>query len=416
MAKHLFVRWCLPEPMEKNVAPLPSYAAQGAQEETSMPQMNGSPSPSLNAASISTLDSSQPFASTIPFRIREVAPADCEQVLHFGRLLDSINLPTEHDNLAAFIQQSRRSFGGQLQDPQHGMYLFVLEEATTQQIAGTAMLIAKHGTPECPHYYLEMATDERYSKTLQKMFRHDYLTLRHSMDGPTELGGLVVDPAFRTGTAQKGSAKIGKQLSFVRFLYLAMYPERFEDRVLAEMLPPLTEDGESLFWECYGKRVTGLSFREADRLSITDKEFIDALFPPISLYVCMLPLEVQKQIGQVGCDTEGAVHLLKKVGLRFLNHVDPFDAGPFYGAPVEDLLPIQQFRRYSIEVDRADSDTQQANDLLIRDLLIGWESEDGFRAARIAAQPNDAVLVCSASDTAALGLEEGVEVGAIPFL
>ena len=36
-------------------APLPSYAAQGAQEETSMPQMNGSPSPSLNAASISTL-------------------------------------------------------------------------------------------------------------------------------------------------------------------------------------------------------------------------------------------------------------------------------------------------------------------------------------------------------------------------
>ena len=67
-------------------------------------------------------------------------------------------------------------------------------------------------------------------------------------------------------------------------------------------------------------------------------------------------------------------------------------------------------------MDRADSDTQQANDLLIRDLLIGWESEDGFRAARIAAQPNDAVLVCSASDTAALGLEEGVEVGAIPFL
>ena len=77
-----------------------------------------------------------------------------------------------------------------------------------------------------------------------------------------------------------------------------------------------------VLWQAGGP---GLSFREADRLSITDKEFIDALFPPISLYVCMLPLEVQKQIGQVGCDTEGAVHLLKKVGLRFLNHVDPFD-------------------------------------------------------------------------------------------
>ena len=296
------------------------------------------------------------------------------------------------------------------------MYLFVLEEAATQQIVGTSMLIAKHGTPERPHYYLEMATDERYSKTLNKMFRHDYLTLRHSMDGPTELGGLVVDPAFRTGTAQKGSAKIGKQLSFVRFLYLAMYPERFEDRVLAEMLPALTEDGESLFWECYGKRVTGLSFRKADKLSVTDKEFIEALFPPIPLYLCMLPLEVQKQIGQVGRKTEGAVHLLKKVGLRFLNHVDPFDAGPFYGAPVEDLVPIQQFRRYCIEVDHADLDAQQADDLQIQDLLIGWESEDGFRAARIAAQPDAAVLRCSASDAAGLDLEEGMQVGAIPFL
>jgi arginine N-succinyltransferase len=378
--------------------------------------MNGSPSPSLNAASISTLDSSKPFASTILFRIREVSPADCEQVLRFGRLLDSINLPTEHDKLATFIQQSRRSFGGQLQDSHQGMYLFVLEEAATQQIVGTSMLIAKHGTPECPHYYLEMATDERYSKTLNKMFRHDYLTLRHSMDGPTELGGLVVDPAFRTGLAQKisgpkGSAKIGKQLSFVRFLYLAMYPEHFEDQVLAEMLPALTEDGESLFWECYGKRVTGLSFRKADKLSVTDKEFIEALFPPIPLYLCMLPLEVQKQIGQVGRKTEGAVHLLKKVGLRFLNHVDPFDAGPFYGASVEDLVPIQQFHRYCVEVDHADVDAQQANDL-----LIGWEGEDGFRAARIAAQPDSGVLRCSASDAAALGLEEGLEVGTIPFL
>ena len=383
--------------------------------------MNGSPSPSLNVASVSTLGSSKPFASTIPFRIREVSPADCEQVLHFGRLLDSINLPTEHSDLAALIWQSRRSFRAQLQDSRQGIYLFVLEEAATQQIVGTAMLIAKHGTPECPHYYLEMATDERYSKTLNKMFRHDYLTLRHSMDGPTELGGLVVDPAFRTEAAQKrpgpkGSAKIGKQLSFVRFLYLAMYPERFEDRVLAEMLPPLTKGGESLFWECYGKRVTGLSFREADRLSITDKEFIEALFPSIPLYLCMLPLEVQKQIGQVGGDTEGAVHLLKKVGLRFLNHVDPFDAGPFYGSPVEDLVPTQQFRRYCIELGRSDSDTQQANNVLVRDLLIGWEGEDGFRAARITAQPDDSVLRCSVLEAAALDLEEGMQVGAIPFL
>ncbi len=343
---------------------------------------------------------------SIPFRIHEVAPTDLEQVLRLGRLLDSINLPTEREDLASLIQQSRRSFRGQLQNPHEGVHLFVLEECATQQIAGTAMLIAKHGRPECPHYYLEMDTDERYSKTLKKMFRHTYLTLRHSMDGPTELGGLIVDPAFRNAPE-----KIGTQLSFIRFLYLAMYPERFEDRVLAEMLPPLTADKESLFWECYGKRVTGLTFREADTLSITDKEFIEALFPPIPLYLCMLPIPVQEQIGQVGPDTQGAVHLLKKVGLRFLNHVDPFDGGPFYGAKVEDLVPVQQFRRYRVKIDRSGQDMDTPTDL-----LIGWEGEAGFCAARIAAQPQDSVLLCSATDAIGLDLQDGMQVGTIPFL
>ena len=155
------------------------------------------------------------------------------------------------------------------------------------------------------------------------MFRHTYLTLRRCIDGPTEVGGLIVDPVHR-----QHPAKIGKQLSFVRFLYLAMYPERFEDEVLAEMMPPLTEERESLFWECYGKRVTGLSFREADKLSTKDKEFIEALFPPIPLYVSMFPVEVQEHIWKSWIGRARAVHLLEKIGLRFLRHVDPFDGGP----------------------------------------------------------------------------------------
>jgi len=51
------------------------------------------------------------------------------------------------------------------------------------------MIIGKHGTPQSPHYYLEMDSDERYSHTLRKTVRHPYLRLRYSMDGPTELGG-----------------------------------------------------------------------------------------------------------------------------------------------------------------------------------------------------------------------------------
>ena len=230
-----------------------------------------------------------------PFLLREAAPADAPQILRLSRLLDSINLPTEEQDLTSLLAQSEASFRSNIRRREDGVYLFVLEDFVSRNIVGTAMILAKHGTPDSPHFYLEMAEDQRYSKTLKKMFRHTYLTLRRCIDGPTELGGLIVDPAYR-----QHPAKVGKQLSFVRFLYMAMHPECFEDEVLAEMMPPLTADKESLFWECYGRRVTGLSFREADKLSTKDKEFIDALFPPIPLYVCMLPVEVQEQLGKVG--------------------------------------------------------------------------------------------------------------------
>ncbi|MCS6926328.1 MAG: arginine N-succinyltransferase [Candidatus Binatia bacterium] len=341
-----------------------------------------------------------------PFSLREAVLADIPQILRLARLLGSTNLPVEADDLAALIRQSSRSFRGQIEDWREGVYLFVLDEAASGRVVGTSMLIAKHGTPEAPHFYLEMATDQRYSKTLKKMFHHTYLTLRRCLDGPTEVGGLIVDPAYRRHPAQAG-----KQLSFIRFLYLAMYPERFERAVVAELLPPLTAEQESLFWECYGKRVTGLSFREADQLSRKDKEFIDALFPPIPIYTCMLPLEVQQQIGKVSAETEGAVRLLEKIGLRFLGQVDPFDAGPYYGADVKDIVLVQQYRRYQLVPDHEGQEGRTR-----AELLIGWDGPTGFRGTRISARPENSLLYCPPAVLAALELPEGTAVGAVPFL
>ena len=370
------------------------------------------------------LSVSKPAAELIPFLIHAATRADAPQILDLARLLDSINLPTEKEDLTALIEQSQRSFGGKIKDRSSGRYLFVMKERGSHRIVGTAMIIAKHGIPESPHFYLEMATDQRYSKTLKKMFRHTYVTLRRCLDGPTEVGGLIVDPAFR-----RHRAKIGQQLSFVRFLYIAARPDRFEDEVLAEMIPPLTPEKENLFWECYGQRVTGLSFREADKLSIKDKEFIDALFPPIPLYTCMLPDAVQAQLGQVGPETQGAVHLLEKIGLHFLGHVDPFDGGPYYGAKVAQLQLVQRFNRSRVVMNRSKDLGQKAEPA--QDLLIGWEGAQGFCAARVhaqfsqsaestqfaqSAQPATSVLFCSAETLQTLDLQEGMEVCTVPFL
>ena len=135
------------------------------------------------------------------------------------------------------------------------------------------MIIAQHGTLEAPHVYLEVSQREHYSQTLDKHFRHTVLSIGYHYEGPTEIGGLVVDPDFR------GQGKPGKQLSYARFLFMAMHSKRFRDRVLAELLPPLLPDGRSLLWEALGRKFTGLTYQEAYRLSRQNKEFIKELFP-----------------------------------------------------------------------------------------------------------------------------------------
>jgi arginine N-succinyltransferase len=324
------------------------------------------------------------------FVVRDARPADLEPLLRLSRILDSINLPTERDDLRKVIAQSRRSFAGTLEDPSKGIYVFVAEDRQTGIPAGGSMIIAKHGTPESPHYYLEVGSDDRYSKTLHKMFRHSYLHLHHSMDGPTEVGGLIVEPKLR-----RHPARLGTQLSFVRFLYMALHRDRFGTDVIAEMKPPLTPKGENRFWECYGSRVTGLTFREADKLSTKDKEFIPALFPNVPIYTCMLPLAVQQEIGTVGPQTKGAVRLLEHIGLRFLNQIDPFDAGPYYGARIDDVSAVRQTRRGRLapEVDGTEGLRRDPHLVAVEDrgllafrALARWHGETVFLAPAVLAE------------------------------
>jgi len=338
------------------------------------------------------------------FVLREVRTADLDELLRLSRILDSINLPTEPDELRSTIVRSRRSFAGSLTDSAKGIYVFVAEDRRTRRPVGSSMIIAKHGTPESPHYYLGMMNEERYSKTLGKMFRHTYLNLRHSMDGPTEIGGLIVDPKLR-----RHPARLGTQLSFIRFLYMALHRQRFGAEVIAEMKPPLTPSGENRFWQCYGARVTGLTFREADKLSTKDKEFIPALFPNAPIYTCMLPLEVQEEIGRVGADTAGAVHLLERIGLEFLDQVDPFDAGPYYGARIDDVAVVRDTRRV-----RLMPEPSRAAPAPVRPHLIAVE-RPAFRAFCAAARREGETLFVSAAVLGELAIRPGAQAAAVPL-
>src|SRR5689334_7001562 len=209
--------------------------------------------------------------------LRDARPSDLRSLSRLARVLDTVNLPHDPAALAAIVAESVRSFSGRIRDPLRRRYVFVAE--ARGRVVGTSMIVAQHGTRESPCTFFDVSEREHYSSTLDRHFKHQVLSLGFHYDGPTEIGGLVVDPEDRGG-----EEKPGKQLAYVRFLYMAAFRDRFRETVLAELMPPLTKDGRSAFWEAFGKRFTDLDYQDADKKSRENKEFIQQLFPPVDVY------------------------------------------------------------------------------------------------------------------------------------
>lgn len=344
------------------------------------------------------------MASALPsFLLRQAEPKDHRQILRLARDLDSTNLPTDSAELAEVLVRSGKSFAGEIKKREHSIYVFCAEEIGQRRIVAASMIIGKHGTPSSPHYYFEMDADERYSHTLRRKFRHPYLRLRYSMDGPSELGGLIVSAAMR-GHPER----IGRQISWVRFLYIARHRRRFQRQLIAEMLPSGQPGHGNRFWDHYGRLVTGLSYREADRLSTHDKEFIRALFPDAPLYTFMLPEQVRSSLGVVDENTRGAVKILEQAGMRFLNQMDPFDGGPYYGAEIENLAPVKSFATYRALKD------ESAEKNRIR-YLIAREDARGFRAVAAGAAVESRRMIVSRAILDILSVTDGDRIDASPL-
>jgi arginine N-succinyltransferase len=270
------------------------------------------------------------------FTIREVFPEDLPGLHAVAAHLNTVNLPNDRAVLEGLIAHSKKSFAGQL-DVFKREYLFVLLD--DEQIVGTSMIHAQHGTRRAPHIFFDVLSDERYSDTLDKHFVHRVLRIGYNYNGPTEIGGLVLHPSYR-----RNPVALGRWLSYVRFLYIGLHRASFRDEVLSELLPPLEPDGTSLLWESLGRHFTGMSYQEADRLSQTNKEFIRSLFPAEPLYISLLPQSVQKLVGEVGPETKAVEKLLRRIGFEYAERIDPFDGGPHFTAKTNDITLVKATR------------------------------------------------------------------------
>ena len=325
---------------------------------------------------------------------REVDPDDLDGVVRLAAHLDSLNLPADAGAIAGMIDASIRSFACTNANDRTGRFLFVLERCSDGALLGTSMIVASHGTTDDPHHAFRVDVEERYSESLGELFAHQTLTLVQSYRPHTELGALVLHPDFRGHPD-----RLGQGLSFVRFLFMALHPDRFHERVEAELLPPLEADGSSLLWEWLGRPFTRLSYRDADRLSRGNREFIRSLFPRTPIHTALAPAEVQAVIGAVGAQTLGVARMLRAAGFRFNLHIDPFDGGPHFEAQRADILPLQQAHTRSFAGLTSAADAPKR--------LITRVGERPFRAALGAwVETADGALV-DADTAIELGLQQG---------
>jgi arginine N-succinyltransferase len=337
--------------------------------------------------------------------LRDAQRSDLTGLAALAAELDSVNLPNDRRALGQIVDRSVRSFTGRITNPLGRSYVFVAERPRGGRLVGTSMVIAKHGTRESPCTFFTVGEKEHYSSSLDRHFRHAILSLGYHFDGPTEIGGLVVRPG-----ARRGPERTGKQLSFVRFLYMAMHRRHFRATVLAELMGPLTPDGKSAFWEAFGRAFTGLDYQAADKLSRQNKEFIQQLFPPFDVYASLLSPPARRALGAVGEKARPVQAMLERLGFSYVHRVDPFDGGPHYEAPLAGISLVKAHRTAALEAAPLRADAPER--LVARTLARG---PNRFRAVRTPARLSGGRLALPAAAARLLGATPGETLHLIPF-
>ncbi len=299
------------------------------------------------------------------YLIRRAKLTDTPTLHKLAKMVHFINLPPDKDIIQAKIVHSRNTFlkaaggveGYEQEDVpdsviksvksdkslgglgatthEADLFMFVLEDTESGQPLGSSQVLAKMGGPGSPNVSFKLSQKHFFSQSLQTGTSHMVAELYLDESGPTEIGGLILQPSYRGH-----KKKLGLFLSMIRFHMIGLHRTLFADRVLAEMMAPITPEGDSLLWDYLGRRFVPLSYDEADRFCQYSREFITSLLPKDPIYLSLLPPNARAAVAQVHNETKSARKMLERLGFEYRNFVDPFDGGPHLYAKTDEILPV----------------------------------------------------------------------------
>lgn len=334
------------------------------------------------------------------FIVRNVQISDIDELHELSQLVTLINLPSDKHELERKIAASVKSFTAPSQKLEENYYIFVLINLDKNKIIGASMIHGKHGTPKEPHFYLKVGREHKLSTSLNTGFIHGTLKFGMETNGYTEIGGLILAPEYR-GHPEK----LGKLLSFARFHYIGQNSQHFTEYIHSELLPPFDKHGNSPLWEAIGRPFLNMDYHDADKLSRDNKEFITSLYPIDTIYEALLPIEARNAIGKVGKETEPVKKMLESIGFRYIEEVDPFDGGPHFRAPKDEIKPIKEQRTLKLKI--TDDEIEQNN------FLVSIKHSDhSFYAFCLKGEIADDTLITNDN---VKNLKQGLEVIAFPL-
>lgn len=313
-------------------------------------------------------------------------------VISGGRMT---TLPANRDHLNELINRTRQSLRKEVTQYSDESYHFALEDQSNGEIVGVCGVDASVGM-NTPFYSYRLDDVVHASNELQIHNRIPALHLCQDYTGSARLCTLFLDKAHRT------TANLNL-LSRCRMLFIAQYPERFANKLIAELQGVADSENRSPFWECLGRHFFNMDFNKANYLTgINSKGFIADLMPHYPVYVPLLSAEAQASLGQPRPDMAEVKTLLEEEGFSYRRYVDIFDAGPTLEARTRDIHTVAQNRLTEVKIGNTDAAEQPV------DVLISNLGRENFRCLMTSLDPQHPVI--SAEVAEALLLSSGDKV------
>jgi len=261
--------------------------------------------------------------------------SDLDQLEAMARAVRPIlhSLPPDRRALEARLALSQDSFRADVDTPGEEFYLFVLEDARSGRLFGTASIVASAGYAE-PFYAFRNDALIHASRELKVNRRVHALTMSHQLSGKSRLTGYYLDTLIAPELAPDTDL-VARLLSRARLMFIAQHRERFAPEIFAVLVGITDENGVSPFWEAVGRKFFKRDFADIELASGgRSQTFIAELMPSYPLYVPLLPPDAQRVLGEPHANAVLPYSIHVEDGFEPDGFVDIFDAGPVLTANV----------------------------------------------------------------------------------